>query len=83
MAAGTAFQKIGWKFYLIFILVPSCCLPIIVRYLPETKGLSLEEVGQLFGDKASPVSDLNERMGYPEKGAAASAHFDTLLQTED
>lgn len=83
MAAATAFQNIGWKFYLVFILVPTFCLPIIFRYFPETKGLSLEEVGQLFGDRVSPGSDLTERVAHPEKETVASAHVETPPQTED
>lgn len=59
VAAGTAFQNIGWKFYLVFIIVPSCALPLIVRYFPETKGLTLEEVGQLFGDEVYHATEVD------------------------
>ncbi|RSM18688.1 hypothetical protein CDV31_002408 [Fusarium ambrosium] len=48
-SAATAFANIGWKFYLVFIIVPACGLPIVWR-LPETKGLSLEEIAVLFGE---------------------------------
>ncbi|KAH7127796.1 general substrate transporter [Dactylonectria estremocensis] len=48
-SAATAFADIGWKFYLVFIIVPACGLPILWR-LPETKGLSLEEIAAVFGD---------------------------------
>jgi hypothetical protein len=37
-------------------------LPFIVYYYPETKGLSLEEIGALFGDEvALDISHLSER----------------------
>ncbi|KAL6252904.1 hypothetical protein RBB50_000623 [Rhinocladiella similis] len=52
-AAGPAFNNIGWKFYLVFILVTSCMLPYFAWKFPETKGLSLEEVGGLFGDEVA------------------------------
>ena len=52
-SAGTAFKNIGWKFYLVFILVPASALPIIAKYFPETKGLSLEAVGALFGNEVA------------------------------
>ncbi|KAK6385674.1 hypothetical protein LTS17_001244 [Exophiala oligosperma] len=45
----TASANIGWKYYLVFILVPAACVPF-VRRLPETNGLSLEEIAARFGD---------------------------------
>jgi hypothetical protein len=49
--AATAFAEVGWKFYLTFIIVPLCGLPVLWTF-PETKGLSLEEIAVLFGDGA-------------------------------
>ncbi|KIW63046.1 hypothetical protein PV04_09924 [Phialophora macrospora] len=49
--AGTAFATIGWKYYLVFVCVAVSALPFLVFCCPETKGLTLEEVGQLFGDE--------------------------------
>ncbi|KAK4971843.1 hypothetical protein LTR28_013077 [Elasticomyces elasticus] len=61
-AAGPAFNTIGWRFYLVFIVVTSLMLPFVVLYFPETKGLSLEEVGALFGDElAMDVTHLSEK----------------------
>ncbi|KAK4909911.1 hypothetical protein LTR28_000108 [Elasticomyces elasticus] len=61
-AAGPAFNTIGWRFYLVFIIVTSLMLPFVVFYFPETKGLSLEEVGALFGDElAMDVTHLSEK----------------------
>ncbi|EXJ74794.1 uncharacterized protein A1O5_01490 [Cladophialophora psammophila CBS 110553] len=50
VVTATAFANIGWKFYLVFIIV--CGLGTIAMYflLPETKGVPLEEVAKLFGD---------------------------------
>ena len=50
--AATAFAEVGWKFYLTFIIVPACGLPVLWR-LPETKGLTLEQISVLFGDESS------------------------------
>ena len=36
-----------------FIVVTSAMLPLIMFKLPETKGLSLEEIGALFGDEVA------------------------------
>lgn len=49
-SAPVAFAEVGWKFYLVFVIVPLVGVPVLYFGLPETKGLSLEEVGILFGD---------------------------------
>lgn len=36
-----------------FIIVPLACVVVIWRYFPETNGLSLEEIGMLFGDEVA------------------------------
>lgn len=61
-AAGPAFVHIGWKYYLVFIIVTSLMLPLVLFKFPETKGLSLEEIGALFGDKvALDLTHLSEK----------------------
>jgi hypothetical protein len=39
---------VGWKYYLVFILVPAVGVPLIAQF-PETTGLSLEGSAALFG----------------------------------
>ncbi|KAH8697583.1 general substrate transporter [Talaromyces proteolyticus] len=48
--APTAFAQVGWKYYLLFIILSAINIPIIWTLFPETKGLALEEVGEKFGD---------------------------------
>jgi MFS family permease len=50
MCAPVAFNTIGWKYYFIFIIVPLFGAAIMYFFYPETKGLSLEEIGKKFGD---------------------------------
>lgn len=52
--APTAFENVGWKFYLVFIIIPWIGAFIMGKYFPETAGLSLEEIAVLFGDEAAP-----------------------------
>ncbi|KAI9870980.1 MAG: hypothetical protein M1830_003560, partial [Pleopsidium flavum] len=52
-AAPTAFAEVGWKYYLLFILLTVINIPIIYYYFPETKGLSLEEINEKFGDEVA------------------------------
>ncbi|KAJ9640137.1 hypothetical protein H2204_003362 [Knufia peltigerae] len=49
-AAPTAFNTIGWKYYLVFTILTALCVVIIWFYFPETKGLALEDVAEIFGD---------------------------------
>lgn len=51
--APAAFTNIGWKYYLVFILVPLSGVPLVWKYFPETKGLSLEEIAGAFGEKVA------------------------------
>jgi hypothetical protein len=43
--------EIGWRYYLIFIIMAVVFVPAIWCCCPETKGLSLEEINGLFGDE--------------------------------
>ncbi|KAF2502955.1 general substrate transporter [Lophium mytilinum] len=48
--AAVAFKNIGWKFYLVWIGCNVVSTIVIYFYLPESKGRSMEEMGDLFGD---------------------------------
>ncbi|KAL1869405.1 hypothetical protein Daus18300_005617 [Diaporthe australafricana] len=61
MCAPVAFTTIGWKYYLIFIIIPLFGAAIMYFFYPETKGLTLEEIGKEFGDVvAIDLSAMNE-----------------------
>ncbi|KAK3696007.1 hypothetical protein LTR37_018225 [Vermiconidia calcicola] len=50
MAAPVAFEQIGWKYYILFIVITTIMVVVILVYFPETKQRSLEDIGVLFGD---------------------------------
>lgn len=52
-AAPTAFAQVGWKYYLLFIVLTTINIPLVWYFFPETKGLSLEEIGDKFGDEVA------------------------------
>ncbi|KAF1813976.1 MFS general substrate transporter [Eremomyces bilateralis CBS 781.70] len=49
-ATATAFANIGWKFYLVFIIITGLGAIVLYFVLPETKGIPLEEMAKIFGD---------------------------------
>jgi hypothetical protein len=51
-AAPVAFANVGWKYYLVFIIVPWFGAVVMKTFCPETAGLSLEEIDELFGDRS-------------------------------
>ncbi|KAM5515439.1 Sugar/inositol transporter [Fusarium oxysporum f. sp. vasinfectum] len=52
-AAPTAFQTIGWRFYLIMMAFTLICAIIFAVFFPETKGMTLEEISALFDDEVA------------------------------
>ncbi|CAK7201478.1 hypothetical protein SEUCBS139899_004182 [Sporothrix eucalyptigena] len=52
-SSATGFATIGWKYYLLFIILPSINVVLIKLFCPETKGLSLEEINGVFNDQVA------------------------------
>jgi hypothetical protein len=76
VAAPVALNSIGWKFYLVLI-VPSLCYIVAIYFLfPETKGLTLEEIGALFGDEANVVSQWYNATQEERESIAQEAFYE-------
>lgn len=72
---STALNNIGWKFYLIFICLSFVNVFIVHFFLPETKNLSLEEIGALFGE--DPVNKVEHVDGVDvDSGDTSSNHLE-------
>ena len=72
-AAPQAFEKIGWKYYLVFVLYTSMMVPVVYFFFPETARKSLEEVQAAFGDSVEGMDietekEMEGRMGKAVKG---------------
>jgi hypothetical protein len=61
-----AINNIGWRTYIIFAVLNALWVPIIYFFFPETKGLELEDVDQLFSGEVSRV-DMLEKAGDEER----------------
>lgn len=73
MAAPTAFANIGGYYYIVFIVVTSSIAVLMWFYFPETKGRSLEDIGQLFGDSIDPIT-------LDGKGGIAASEVDAVSE---
>ncbi|KAM0325137.1 hypothetical protein ACHAQA_007676 [Verticillium albo-atrum] len=54
-----AMDTIGWRYYAVFIACNILAGYVYMFHLPETKGLTLEEIGALFGDTMA-TSNIDE-----------------------
>lgn len=59
--APIGFVNAGWKYYFVIIIWCIVFIPFVYYYFPETARLSLEEIGQNFGDEvAVHVNDATD-----------------------
>ncbi|OSC98277.1 general substrate transporter [Trametes coccinea BRFM310] len=49
--SNLAINNISWKYYLVFICLNAIDFVIIALFFPETKGKSLEQMAEVFGDE--------------------------------
>lgn len=52
-----ALEAIGWKYYLVFVVIIIIGSLIIYFFYPETKGHTLEEMAVIFDGESARVTD--------------------------
>lgn len=73
--APIGFIAVGWRYYLVIIVWCIFFIPFVYFFFPETARLSLEEIGQQFGDEvAVHVTDATDEQ---------RAKLDEFLKGED
>jgi predicted MFS family arabinose efflux permease len=75
---ATAIATIGWRYFLVFIGLTVVTVVVIFFYYPETKGRSLEELAELFGEPV--VVHLTDAAGATE---AEKRELDMEIKTEE
>jgi sugar porter (SP) family MFS transporter len=53
-----ALERIAWRYYLVYVGVLVAVIGFVWRWVPETKGLSLEEIGEVFDKRREDVLEL-------------------------
>ena len=53
MTTPIGFASLGWQFYLVWAAVALSIIPCVYLFYPETTGLSVEEIDQVFIDSPS------------------------------
>ncbi|KAJ5502814.1 hypothetical protein N7463_005688 [Penicillium fimorum] len=62
-----AFNAIGWKYFLIFACLNFAMIPIVYVFFPETAGLSLEDIDEVFIMSTSWLDPVRMAKKLPEK----------------
>ncbi|KAK5132214.1 hypothetical protein LTR08_009274 [Meristemomyces frigidus] len=85
-----AISAIGWQYYIVFIICNLANAIFFWAFLPETKGLNLEDMDELFRDHptfvpgsdwkpSSHIDEVAREIGqYGKTGAAASEHVERV-----
>ncbi|KAF2127516.1 general substrate transporter [Dothidotthia symphoricarpi CBS 119687] len=60
MVTPVAIDTIGWKYYLLFLIISALVLPVVYFFYPETNGRSLEELETMFTENKSIRSIVRE-----------------------
>ncbi|KAK5216030.1 hypothetical protein LTR72_010906 [Exophiala xenobiotica] len=79
--ASTAFAKIGWKFYMVFMVFAAIAYVVSELWFPNTLGIPLEEIAALFGDTGDVV--VYERDLTNEVVLESSEKGHSVLQQEN
>jgi sugar porter (SP) family MFS transporter len=65
-----ALERIAWRYYLVYIGVLVAVIGFVWRWVPETKGLSLEEIAEMFDKerRGTTALELTRRVSRREDG---------------
>lgn len=68
MVTPVAIETIGWKYYLVFLIISAIIVPVVWLLYPETMGRSLEELEMMFTESDSIRDIVAESRRPPKEG---------------
>lgn len=69
---------IGWKYYIFWTCWIAVQVAIVFFFVPETHGLALEEIAQVFGDALVDTEEaVNKVAGHQENSGKAEKSITT------
>ncbi|KAJ9110854.1 hypothetical protein QFC19_001363 [Naganishia cerealis] len=71
-----ALGAIGWKYYLVYVVILFGEIIFCYFFIIETKGHSLEEIAVLFDGKTDELKQRTEQLELGEKEAVMSPGFE-------
>ncbi|KAL6703394.1 hypothetical protein ACN47E_009736 [Coniothyrium glycines] len=66
MATPVAIEVIGWRYYIVFLIVSAIVSPTVYFFYPETMGRSLEELEMMFSEGTSIAAIVKESRKPPD-----------------
>jgi hypothetical protein len=73
--------KIGWKYYIVYVVLLAFDFCVVYMYLPETGGMSLEEVAGIFDGEDALISWKGvRRISKRERMENASKYMESAFQ---
>ena len=60
MITPVAIDTIGWKYYILYLVISACIIPVVFLFYPETMGRSLEELEMMFVETKSIFGVVRE-----------------------
>ncbi|TCD67159.1 hypothetical protein EIP91_000444 [Steccherinum ochraceum] len=58
--SNLAMNNVSWRYYLLFIILNALDFVVIALFFPETKGKSLEDMAEIFGDNVDAHTVLEK-----------------------
>lgn len=83
VSAPTAFQNIGWRFYICFIAVAVVGIAWIARTFPDTRGKPLEEIARMSGEEDLVMVYQQDIYVDKKKDEATVVHDGNIVQVSE
>ncbi|KAJ9490622.1 hypothetical protein VN97_g2620 [Penicillium thymicola] len=78
-----AFNAIGWKYFLIFACLNFLMIPVIYLFYPETSGMSLEDIDEVFIMSTGWLDTVHVAKQLPQKLDGRQPEGDCPLENKD